>query len=174
MSQIPHNHPEFAAYIHNPQNFYNIKFSPICDRLIINNVENDAPFIKANELIFKFFNDPVALETNGLKKTYETLKNYIRDNPIFIGYILTLAYSDEPSYNILIFEYINLAGNGINLYTREIARRLIKEYIPKQERIEIIKKLYPTDYDNQIEILKKKIIQENKLKNNNNNNNNNN
>ena len=85
-----------------------------------------------------------------------------------------MAYSDEPSHNILIFEYINLAGNGINLYTREIARRLIKEYIPSRERIEIIKKLYPTDYDNQIEILKKKIIQENKKKNKIKDNNNNN
>ena len=169
MSQIPPNHPEFAAYIHNPENFYNINYSPICDRLAINNVKHKSPFINANELVFKFFNDPVALETNGLKKTYEALKNYISNNPICIAYILTLAYSDEPSHNILIFEYINLAGNGINLYTREIARRLIKEYIPRLERNEIIKKLYPTNYDNQIEILKKKIIQENKIKNNKNN-----
>jgi len=137
------DYPEFASFLHNPW-----KYPSKVEQAAITAAQRYYRFVGGcdiNSDIFntmnKFFGDHEKLHKFGLVKYFKELEKYVKDHDL-IGHMLYVTTLDD-SDDILINKYQTNTGFVVDLTIKSITKRLIQEYI-ERENVEALCRKIPT------------------------------
>ena len=128
---------DFSTYLHNPYGFINEK-----QKAAVLSFRRKSRFIEGydinnhlKEVLNIFFGNREKLETYGLTKYYNELKDYVEQNNL-IGLILYGADLNSIKFDKqLICNYTNQNNITITLKVTTICQILLKEYFNNDEKL---------------------------------------